>query len=184
MPENDGAEKYLIFRLPLRFNQKITEKEVSLTKDFFSLWFYSFMKDIRDRNPQFSFKKFIICLLLVACFSERTLPASFSQGKGAIWIETRKIFVWHIRIGTSHKIPGGNRMHGLQQKVFEQYYGNDSYMPHIFTAVPKLLLTSFLILVGSIKSKDPSLSQSPFLIWWAARLREAFANIGKDSDFP
>ena len=93
MPENDGAEKYLIFRLPLRFNQKITEKEVSLTKDFFFLWFYSFMKDIRGRNPQFSFKKSIICLLLVACFSERTLPASFSQGKGAIWIETRKIFV-------------------------------------------------------------------------------------------
>lgn len=82
MPENDGAEKYLIFRLPLRSNQKITEKEVSLTKDFFSLWFYSFMKDIRDRNPQFSFKKSIICLLLVAYFSERTLPASFSQGKG------------------------------------------------------------------------------------------------------
>lgn len=42
MPENDGAEKYLIFRLPLRFNQKITEKEVSLTKDFFFvvLFFY------------------------------------------------------------------------------------------------------------------------------------------------
>ena len=112
MPENDGAEKYLIFRLPLRFNQKITEKEVSLTKDFF----------------------FFVVLF----------------------------FYEHIRIGTSHKIPGGNRMHGLQQKVFEQYYGNDSYMPHIFTAVPKLLLTSFLILVGSIKSKDPSLSQSPF----------------------